>query len=202
MLNSQLSGNLQRGCELKTLALTIVALLVLEGLALGQGAPSPVPNVPGDTVPAWVFYWVLGLASFFGGVLLLIIRILWSEARKKSALSEDERSKLNQLYSWHDKADDDQVPLWYTPRSWVDLTKNLREDYSVIKGMLTKVVDQCGTCNTDLREQLKERLTLHDQQQAKMLRVAMRVQQAVEALAGLAPPVIESDLDDGNEETG
>jgi hypothetical protein len=149
-----------------------------------------------------VFYWVLGLATFFGAVLLTIIKILWGEARKKSGLSEEERNKLNQLYTWHDKVDDDQIPLWYTPRSWVNLIKGLQGDHAAVKGLLTRIVEQSDGITADLREQLRERLELHDRQQAKMLKLAVRVQQAIEALAGLAPPSIESLLGDDDDEGG
>jgi len=183
---------------LKLLATTIAVILCFGSVVLAQGAPSVTPSVPADSVPTWVFYWVLGLASFFGAVLLLIIRILWSEARKKSCLSEDERNKLNQLFDWHSKVDDDQVPLWYTPRSWVELIRSLQQDHASVKGLLTRLTDQHDGVNADLRHQLRERLELHDRLQAKMLKLAVRVQQAVEALAGLEPPAIESDLDDGD----
>lgn len=181
---------------LKTATLTIVLLLATAGVALAQGAPSVTPDVPGNTVPSWVFYWVLGLTSLFGGVLLTVIKILWGEARKKSALSEDERNKLNQLFDWHSKVDDDQIPLWYTPRSWVDMVRRLQNGHATVKDFLKKIVEQNDTTNSDLRQQLKERLELHDRQQAKMLKLAVRVQQAVEALAGLEPPSIEPDLDE------
>jgi hypothetical protein len=143
-----------------------------------------------------VFYWVLGLATLFAATLLTIIKILWAEARKTSGLSEDERSKLNQLYTWHDKVDDDQVPLWYTPRSMVSLIKGLQGDHAAVKTLLTKIADQSDGITSDLREQLRERLEAHDRQQSKMLKLAVRVQQAIEALAGLAPPSIEPLLDD------
>jgi len=177
------------------------ALLLSSGdLALAQGSPSATPSVPGDTVPAWVFYWVLGLASSAGAALLLVIKILWDKATKTSALSETERNQLQQLYSWHDQKDADQVPLWYTPRSWVDLISALRQDHSAVKGLLTRLVEQHDGVTSDLRQQLRERLELHDRLHVKMLKLAVRVQQAVEALAGLSPPIIEDSLDDTGEE--
>jgi hypothetical protein len=169
------------------------------GFVLAQGSPSVTPSVPGDTVPSWVFYWVLGLASAVGGILLLVIRILWDRGEKKSALNEEERGQLKQLYDWHNKVDDDQVPLWYTPRSLSSLTKELQQDYMDIKSLLTKIVEQGDNVTADLRRQLKERLELHDKQQNKMLKLALRVQQAIEALAGLEPPAVEDYLDDGED---
>ena len=185
---------------MKITILTIISILALEGLALAQGTPSPTPSVPGDTVPTWVFYWVLGLGTFFGGILLLIIRILWSEARKKSALSEEERNQLHLLYEWHNQKDDDQVPLWYTPRSWVSLIRGLQADHASVKELLTRIVEQGDGINSDLRQQLRERLEQHDKQNSKMLKLAVRVQQAVEALAGLERPSIESAFEDDDDE--
>lgn len=174
----------------------VIAFLALTGAALAQGSPSPTPQVPGATVPSWVFYWVLGLASLFGAALLTVIKILWDKADKKSGLSEDERNKLNQLYQWHSRVDDDQVPLWYTPRSWVQLIQSLQQDHAAVKQLLARITEQHDTVNADLRQQLRERLEIHDRLHAKMLRLAIRVQQAVEALAGLETPSIENVLDD------
>ena len=178
------------------LSLTL-ALLLLPTVCLAQGAPFPTP--PGYTVPIWTFSWVLALATSAGTVLLLVIRILWAEARKKSALSEEERYQLTQLYEMHNQRDDDQVPLWYVPRSWIEQIQNLSEDLAVNKALLTKLVEQNDGISADLREQIKERLNLHDRQQTKMLKLAVRVQRAVEALAGLNTPDIESDLDDSDD---
>lgn len=181
------------------LALIISLLLLICDPVLAQSAPSPTPQPPGNTVPAWVFYWVLGLATFFGGALLTVIKILWERGNRVSGLSEDERNKLNQLFIWHNRVDDDQIPLWYTPRSWVNLIQGLQKDHASVKHLLTRIVEQNDGVTADLRQQLKARLETHDRLHVKMLKLAVRVQQAVEALAGLEPPSIEPDLDDGEE---
>lgn len=164
--------------------------------ALAQGSPSPVPQVPGDSVPAWVFYWVLGLSTTVGSALILAIKSLWERSDRTSGLSADERAQLKQLYDWHNRVDGDQVPLWYVPRSWIQLIDDLKEDQIEVKRLLTRVVEQNDGINADLRQQIRDRLLAHDVQQTKMLKLAMRVQQAIEALADLTPPAIESDLDD------
>lgn len=181
---------------MKPIISTIVAFFVVAGVAFADGSAPVLPAVPSSSVPAWVFGWSLSIFSFLGAILLLVIKILWSEASKRSGLSEDERNKLNQLYEWHSKVDDDQVPLWYTPRSWVHLIKGLQGDHAAVRGLLVRIVEQGDGVNADLREQLRERLEQHDRQQSKMLKLAVRVQQAIEALAGLAPPSIELLLDD------
>lgn len=177
----------------------LLAVLAAAGFAYAQGSPSATPQVPGNTVPTWVFYWVLGLASLFCGILLTIIKILWDKADKKSGLSEEERNRLNQLFEWHNKVDDDQVPLWYTPRSWVTLIQSLHQDHAAVKNLLAKIVEQNDQVNAELRQQVREGQARHDQLYAKMLRLAVRVQQAVEALAGLEAPRIEDALDDPQE---
>ena len=160
-----------------------------------------------------MFYWVLGVSWLVGGGLIVVIKILWDRGNtaqdraitaleKTSGLSEVERSNLRQLYDWHNKVDDDQVPLWYTPRSWSSLTKDLRDDYSDIKILLMRVVEQGDGVTSDLRQQLKERLVMHDHQQNKMIRLAIRVQQAVEALAGIETSTIEHDFDADDEVSG
>ncbi|MGD9726564.1 MAG: hypothetical protein AB7L09_01225 [Nitrospira sp.] len=173
----------------------LATLLAVCGVAFADG-PSVTPQVPGNVVPAWVFYWVLGLSSAAGATLLLVIKILWDKADKTSGLSEDERNKLNELYKWHNKVDDDQVPLWYTPRSWVNLIQGLQQDHAAVKVLLTKIVEQNSEVNAELRQQVRDAQERQDRLQAKTLRIAVRVQQAVEALAGLAPPRIEDALDD------
>lgn len=53
-----------------------------------------------------------------------------------------------------------------------------------------------------LWKQNREQLAENRKQQNKMLRLAVRVQRAVEALAGLEAPEIEEDLDDESAKTG
>jgi len=173
---------------------------VLAQVVLAQDAPSVTPKVTGNTVPAWVFYWVLGLATFFGAALLTVIKILWDRGNQVSGLSEEERAELKQLFAWHDRRDDDQVPLWYVPRSWLDTFQKLQSDHADVKYLLTKISEQQEVVIADLREQIKESRGLQAQQQTKMLKLAVRVQRAVEALAGLAPPEIESALEDDGPE--
>jgi hypothetical protein len=140
-----------------------------------------------------------------------ITKILWdrgTEAQKAtvaaqekaSTLTEEEKGWLRQLYHWHKAVDDDQVPLWYVPRSWIDLLHSLRSDNAETKALLVELVQWNEALIADLREQLKESRGLQAQQQTKMLKLAVRVQRAVEALAGLQqPPEIEDDLDDDEE---
>jgi hypothetical protein len=181
---------------MRTVLLATVSLLCSAATSVAQNGPSATPQVPGDTVPSWVFYWVLGLSTVVGGGLLLVIRTLWDRTDRVSGLSENERAQLKQLYDWHNRVDENQVPLWYVPRAWLDLIDGLQEDHAAVNQLLTKISEQNAGINADLRQQLKERIAAHDLQQTKMLKLAVRVQQAVEALAGLAAPSIESDLDD------
>lgn len=179
----------------------LLLLLVIAGFAFAQGGgPSPTPNVPGDTVPAWVFYWVLGIATFIGIVWSAVTKILWDRGNKVSALSEEERSHLKQLYDWHNQKDDDQVPLWYVPRSWLELVRRLHNDHADVRKILMEIARQNEEVIADLRAQLKESRGMQAHQQTKMLKLAVRVQRAVEALAGLQPPAIEGDLDDDTDE--
>ena len=56
------------------------------------------------------------------------------------------------------------------------------------------VIRLLGVICWKLWDQNQKLMTKIDQQQNKMLRLAVRVQRAVEALAGLEAPEIESDL--------
>jgi len=195
-----------------SLRFALLILLLLAGGVYAQGAPSAAPNVPGNTVPTWVFYWVLGLATTAGGVLLLVIRILWdrgSEAQratitakeKAGALSEEEKGWLQQLYRWHKVVDDDQVPLWYIPRSWLEHINGLKSEHAAVKGLLIKLVEWNEELIADLRSQLRESHGHQVRQQTKMLKLAVRVQRAVETLANMEePPAVETDLDDDGDD--
>jgi len=176
---------------------SFLLVLLLGGISIAQGSgPSASPNVPGETVPAWVFYWVLGLTTVGAVIWMGITKILWDRGSKASVLTEEERGWLRQLYHWHKPVDDNQIPVWYVPRSWLDLIHRLREEQDDVASMLTRLVEQNDGVNADLREQIKERLELYDRQQSKMLKLAVRVQRAVETLAGLKKPDIESVLGD------
>lgn len=179
----------------------IFLVLALATFAIAGDGPSATPQVPGNTVPSWVFYWVLGLSSAVGAALLLVIKILWDKADKKSGLSEEERNKLNRLFEWHNKVDDDQIPLWYTPRAWVALIHGLQQDHASVKHLLKRIVEQGDSVNAELRQQVRDGQERHDKLYEKMLRLAVRVQQTVEAIAGLAPPVIDDALDAPDEDS-
>jgi hypothetical protein len=160
-----------------SLHLVILALLLMTGVALAQGSgPSPTPSVPTDTVPTWIFYWVLGIATFIAVIWAGVTKILWERGNKVSALSENERNQLQQLYTWHDKRDDDQIPLWYVPRSWLALVERLHDDHANVRKLLTDISRQNQEVIADLRAQLKESRGMQAQQQTKMLKLAVRVQ--------------------------
>lgn len=180
-------------------------LLISAALAFAQGAPSATPNVPGNTVPAWVFYWVLGLVTAGAIIWSAITKILWDRGSKAqdrtSVLTEEEKGWLRQLYHWHKPVDEDQIPLWYFPRSWVEHLHSLKDDQAAVKAVLARILSLNEELIVDLRAQIRECRGLQVQQQTKMLKLAVRVQRAVEALAGLKSPEIESDLaDEGDEE--
>jgi len=191
-----------------SLRFALLAFLFTTGIVFAQGAPSTMPAVTGAAVPTWVFYWVLGLSSAGGGVLLLIIKILWdrgSDAQKEtlaaqqraSVLTDEEKGWLRQLYHLSKPVDENQIPLIYTPRTWLVHIKGLKDDHAFVKGLLTKLVEWNEELISDLRAQIKESRGLQAQQQTKMLKLAVRVQRAVEALASMkSPPAVEMDLDD------
>lgn len=192
--------------------LPLALLIFMVGIASADGPASPVPQVPDNTVPGWVFYWVLGIGSAGAVIWSTITKMLWdrgSEAQKDtviakekiSVLSEEEKGWLRQLYYWHKAVDNDQVPLWYIPRSWLEHIKSLKTDNDAVKGLLIKLVEWNEELISDLRTQLKESRGLQAQQQTKMLKLAVRVQRAVEALAGMeSPPAVETDLNDDDDD--
>lgn len=175
-------------------------LLLTTASALADSGPTAIPVVPDSTVPAWVFYWVLGLGTLGGGALLTVIKVLWDKASQVSGLSAEERNRLNQLHEWHNKVDGDQVPLWYTPRAWSEQLKTLQQDHKAFTTLLGKMAGQYDEIIVDLRQQLRSRVEAHDKMHIKMLRLAVRVQQAVEALATLSEPKITSSFSDDEDD--
>jgi hypothetical protein len=175
----------------------LLLLLVFAGVVLAQ--PAPTPSVPDPTVPTWVFYWAIGGAGTIILALVAVIVALWNKLSKKSALTVVQANQLQDLHAWHDKRDGDQTPLWYVPRVWVELLHQLIAGQKTLTDLVQRVVEQSDGVTDDLRQQLRDRLSLHDKQQNKMLKLAVRVQRAVEALAGLETPEIEEDLGDETE---
>lgn len=174
----------------------LLLLVFTTGIAFAQGSPSATPQVPGTTVPSWVFYWVLGLSSAVGGALLLVIKILWDRGNRVSALSDTERGQLQQIYDLAAQKDADQIPLWYVPRKWFDQVSSLQTAQDEVRTILAEMSRQNAELIADLREQLRESRGQQAQQQTKMLKLAVRVQRCVEALAGLQTPEIEDVLGD------
>jgi len=130
-----------------------------------------------------------------GALLLLVIRILWERGNKVSGLAEDERNQLRDLHTWHNQRDSDGVLTWMVPRAWVDLLHGLIADTKVLVDLIRRLIEQNDGITADLRKQLQDRLEKTDEQQDKMLRIAVRSQRAIEALAGLEPPGAEDPED-------
>ena len=69
-------------------------------------------------------------------ILLVVFKIidgLVSRLKKeKSSLTKDEQDMLGSLYDLHNKFDLDGVPLWYVPRSFSAIQKELLDKLSVI----------------------------------------------------------------------
>ena len=168
----------------------IVFLLLLGSGSLALAQPSATPSVPGNTVPAWVFYWVLGLGTAGAIIWSAITKVLWDRGNKVSALSEEERTWLREIHNIRSEV----------PKAWSDLFDEFEDTLKKSQTTLKQLVALMEGDKADLQAQLRERLELHDRQQAKMLKLAVRVQRAVEALAGLEKPVIESDLVDNDDE--
>jgi len=142
----------------------------------------------------------LGVIILIGGIWTAITKALWTRAveaeNRRSGLTEEEKTWVRELHTWHKAFDESQVPIWYVPRSWNGLLKQLETDHDTMLGLLKKLVEQNELVIADLRDQIRECRGEQSQQQIKMLKLAVRVQRAVEALAGLKPPEIENDLSD------
>jgi hypothetical protein len=172
----------------------IAAILVV--LMTGTAFAADPPGPAGDTVPTWVFQLCSAIATTVILALVAACIALWGKVSKKSALTDVQSGQLKDLHEWHDERDADGILKWMLPRTFVDLLHQIIASQQTLTDMVRRLVEQNDGIGADLRQQLKDRLSLHDKQQNRMLKVALRVQRAVEALAGLETPEIESDLGD------
>lgn len=79
------------------------------------------------------------LAAFIAIVMALIeiIKMLISKMARKtnsSVLTHKEHEWLHDLHSMHNKTDQDGLPLWYVPRVWTNLFKDVNESLRSING--------------------------------------------------------------------
>jgi hypothetical protein len=177
--------------------LAVILLMLFSSVALGQpGPPTSSAPTPDPTIPTWVFQLCSAIASTVILALVAVVIAMWHRLGKKSALTEVQVGQLKDLHEWHDQRDADGVLKWMLPRTFLDLLNQVVTGQQALTDLVRRLVEQNDGITADLRQQLADRLSLHDKQQNKMLKVALRVQRAVEALAGLEAPEIEEDLGD------
>lgn len=175
------------------LVATLVTILLIAAPALAQGSSG---SPPADTVPTWVFELVSAIASTVILALVAAVIALWVKATKTSGLSAEQHGWLSDLHDGHSPRDSDQNPLWNLARACAATMQQVVTEQQSSSLLIQRLVEQNDGTTADLRQQLKDGMALHQRQQVKMLKLAVRVQRAVEALAGLETPEIESDLDD------
>lgn len=136
------------------------------------------------TIPQWLFTWVMALGTAAGGILLTVIKILWSESRKSTGLSPKQDEMLKEVHR----------AVGEVPKTWAEVFDEITETQRESKLMLSRIIELCEGDRAQLQAQIQDRLRMHDELQDRMVRLALRVQRAVEALAGLKEPDIGSDL--------
>lgn len=185
----------------RVIPILVLIFLATATVAAGDG-PSATPKPPAS-VPQWVFYWVLGLVSFFGSVGLLVIKLLWDWGKdghaQAGALTPEEKVSLAEIHAVLSLKDANQTPLVYVPRQLVKELADLAEEAEKIRVQMQRLADQHDMTVTHLRSEVNALRASHDHLQERMLRLAVRVQRAVEALAGLEAPEIEDEFN-ANEE--
>jgi len=74
------------------------------------------------------------------GIVMALIKVIEKlidhNGEKKSILMTDEREWLRELYTQHQKFDENGTPIWYVPRSWDDTQQE------IVKALTTVVGDQ------------------------------------------------------------
>ncbi|UCC71271.1 MAG: hypothetical protein JSV86_12865 [Gemmatimonadota bacterium] len=86
---------------------------------------------------------IVGVAVFLAlGAFKLLERVIDKRnGTNGKGLSSEERTWLAELHQWHDRHDQDGVPLWYLPRR---LLESQREIVQEIR-RLNQVMQSCGT---------------------------------------------------------
>lgn len=151
----------------------LVLCLLFVGEAFGQDKPqgnnwngqSPSQAPPGF-VAAHTFYWMLGIGTTIVGSLSSVIGILWIKLGKKE---EDERKDVLVQITGTSQA----------AKAIADQLLAMRADWAEEK--------------KDLKDQLSRKEERLEKQHDKTLQIAVRAQQAVEAMANL--PMGENILD-------
>jgi hypothetical protein len=110
----------------KSLLLSVGLVAALSGPALAQDGPE-IPNPitmgkgpkDGERVPAWIFYWLLGIGTAVTLGLLAALKVLWAKVDEAEipGLTEDERVMLKGLHDLVGTKNEDGVPRIYTPRT-------------------------------------------------------------------------------------
>ena len=58
------------------------------------------------------------------------------------SIVKEELNKLEQLYSWHNKSDDDGRLQWYLPHSWIDIQRDIADTCQSSLKILEKLEDK------------------------------------------------------------
>jgi hypothetical protein len=146
-------------------------VLVFASCADAQQPTTQPPYQAGDMMPTSMFYWLVGIAGTLGGGLVATIKILWGRLNKPPdgcIFNKDAEASL---------------------QTFSASMKKLQTTYK-------ETADRWNTERTELRGELAQWQNRYFRQQTKMEKLAVRVQRAVEAVAGLETPEVESDLDD------
>jgi len=63
-----------------------------------------------------------------------------SEKLNNTCLTDVERDQLKSLYDMHARYDGNGVPMWYVPRSWADINKEMAEKLQTIGEVQLKML--------------------------------------------------------------
>lgn len=146
-------------------------VLFTAGIALAQGQPpqqqQPPPYNPGDTMPASMFYWLVGVVGALLTAMATALKVLWN---RLSVPPDNEGIETS---------------LATLATGIETLGKGFQETET-----------RWSTERAELRAEIDRWQERYFRQQTKMEKLAVRTQRAVEAVAGLEVPEVESDLDD------
>ena len=139
---------------------------------MGQdAAPSHIDQLTGghgpqdtDLVPAWLFYWLLGIGAAVVLGLVAGLKVLWSSLNSKlenihGGLTTEQTAQLKELRDSHlgdGSKDADGVLRWYVPRVWGDRLERMATVLERLEGQLAVAGDLQKRLDTEQTERREE----------------------------------------------
>ena len=125
------------------------------------GGHGPKDN---ELVPAWLFYWLLGIGAAVITGMVAAMRVLWTSLTGKlehigGGLSVEQVAQLKELRDAHlgeGSKDVDGIHRWYVPRAWGDQIAKMTAVLERMEGQLAHSGDLQQRLDTEQTQRREE----------------------------------------------